>query len=191
MIRGGQRRRTDRRCIPRLATTWPQGQWLTRCPDGPQSGSGEHRVSGASIWLPAPVPSGSNVLLMGVSIPVTFLPGAGVWQPPEFVTVTLGSDSTEMVSSCFLVSPLKPKMALFQLPWAPSCVLSPGMSTLEPGSPTGQTSRGAGSTDSQGCLEDTMKGLIVPPPHFLPRCARSHPIDRPSVNTSTHQCCMK
>lgn len=50
MIRGGQRRRTDRRCIPRLATTWPQGQWLTRCPDGPQSGSGEHRVSGASIW---------------------------------------------------------------------------------------------------------------------------------------------
>ena len=189
VIRGGQPRRTDRRCIPRLATTWHQGRWPSRCPDGPPSGSGERWVSGASIGgagreerAAAPVPSGSNILLMGFSIPVTIIPGAGVWQLPEFVTVTLGSDSTEMVSSCFLESPLKPKMALFRLPWAPSCVLSPGMSALEPGSPSRQTSRGAGSTDSQGCLEDTMKGLILPPPHFLPGRARPHPIDQPSMS---------
>ena len=45
-------------------------------------------------------PCGSKALLMGISIPVTVLPGAGVWQPPGMLTVTLGSDSVEAEAAC-------------------------------------------------------------------------------------------
>jgi len=103
------------------------------------SGSQENLLGGKRGELAANThPCGSKALLMGVSIPVTVLPGAGVWQPPGMLTVTLGSDSVEAVSLCFSVSPLKPKMAL-SITLALSYVLSPGMSTLTPGSSTQQS----------------------------------------------------
>lgn len=118
--------------------------WVTaaQSPAGPLSGSGKLRVSGESagreegrtgcqhppLWVKG-TPDGHQR-------PSRHPPWSWVWQRPAMHT--LGSDSMEAVGSCFSVSLLQPKLAL-SITLALSYVLSPGMSTLTPGSPTQQS----------------------------------------------------
>ena len=81
------------------------------------SGSQENLPGGQRGELVANThPRGSKALLMGVSIPATVLPRAGVWQPPRMLTAALGSDSggNKLV---FLCESTEAKNGPFQSHW--------------------------------------------------------------------------